>query len=470
MSATNTDSKIAHVRAKISELKLQPNQIAVDEKSCAYYGKDWTTYYDIKASAILFPTLTEDVVEIVKWARKNKIALVPSGGRTGLSGAACALNGEAIVSFEKMNRILEFNETESTVAIEAGVITEALQNFATSKSLLYPVDFAAKGSSQMGGNIATNAGGIKVVRYGLTRDWVAGLTVVTGAGDILKLNNGLVKNATGLDFRHLFIGSEGTLGFVTQALIKLAPKPAPKKVVVLSLDQMSSVMKVFAEFKMHTAVIAYEMFSEKAMVKVLESTGLPRPFATVSDFYVVTEVDCTSELQEEQLMKVFENCLSEGWVIDGVISQSDVQEKQFWRYREDISESLSKYSPYKNDIAVPISQVPQFMSNLDQIFGENYPTWEVVWFGHIGDGNLHINILRPDGMTKEAFVKECQKVDEFVFKIIQKNSGSISAEHGVGLSKKPFLHYSRSPVEIELMRGIKHLFDPDGIINPGKVI
>jgi FAD/FMN-containing dehydrogenase len=470
MITSSIETQLSLTRSKLSELNLKPNQIATDEKSCSYYGKDWTTYYDINASAILFPQSTEDVVEIVKWARKNKIALVPSGGRTGLSGAACALNGEAIVSFEKMNRILEFNETESTVAIEAGVITEELQNFAVSKGLLYPVDFAARGSSQMGGNIATNAGGIKVVRYGLTRDWVAGLTVVTGAGDVLKLNNGLVKNATGLDFRHLFIGSEGILGFVTQAIIKLAPKSAPKKVIVLALDQMNSVMKVFADFKNHTTVVAYEMFSEKAMAKVIESTGLPRPFATLSEFYVVTEVECASELQEQNLMNVFENCLTEGWITDGVISQSDVQEKQFWRYREDISEALSKCSPYKNDIAVAISLVPQFMSDLNQILSQNYPTWDVVWFGHIGDGNLHINILRPTGMTKEDFVKECQKVDELVFKIIQKNQGSISAEHGVGLSKKPFLHYTRRPIEIELMKGVKSVFDPDGIINPGKVI
>ncbi len=467
---STASNQITFVRSKLPELKLQPQQIVSDEKSCAHYGKDWTTYYDIQASAVIFPQSTEDVVAIVKWAKKNKIALVPSGGRTGLSGAACALMGEVIVSFEKMNRILEFNETESTVSIEAGVITEELQNYATEKGLLYPVDFAARGSSQMGGNIATNAGGIKVVRYGLTRDWVAGLTVVTGNGDVLNLNNGLVKNATGLDFRHLFIGSEGTLGFVTHALIKLAPKPASKKVIVLALDQMSSVMKVFAEFKKTTAVVAYEMFSEKAMLKVLESTGLPRPFATVSDFYVVTEIECASELHEENLMKVFENCMSEGWVTDGVISSSDTQEKQFWRYREDISESLSKYSPYKNDIAVPISNVPQFMTDLDGILSKKYPTWDVVWFGHIGDGNLHINILRPAGMSKEDFVKECQKVDVFVFEMVQKNQGSISAEHGVGLSKKPFLHFTRSPIEIELMKGIKKVFDPDGIINPGKLV
>ena len=384
--------------------------------------------------------------------------------------ARCALNGEVIVSFEKMNRILAFNETESTVSIEAGVITEELQNFATSKGLLYPVDFAARGSSQMGGNIATNAGGIKVVRYGLTRDWVAGLTVVTGNGDVLHLNNGLVKNATGLDFRHLFIGSEGTLGFVTEALIKLAPKPARKKVIVLALDQMSSVMKVFAEFKKSTSVVAYEMFSEKAMQKVLDGTGLPRPFATVSDFYVVTEIECESELQETNMMTVFELCLTEGWVTDGVISASDTQEKQFWRYREDISESLSKYSPYKNDISVAISKVPDFMTDLNQVFAKAYPDWEVIWFGHIGDGNLHINILRPEGMTKEKFVQECRAVDKHVFEAVKKQLGSISAEHGVGLTKKSFLNYTRSEAEIQYMRQIKKVFDPDNIINPGKVI
>ncbi len=169
-------------------------------------------------------------------------------------------------------------------------------------------------------------------------------------------------------------------------------------------------------------------------------------------------------------MKVFEKCLEESWVLDGVISQSDVQATTFWRYREDISESLAKYSPYKNDIAVTISKVPPFMEDLDKVLTQAYPTWEVVWFGHIGDGNLHINILRPAGMTKEEFVKECRKVDVMVFDAVKKYKGSISAEHGVGLTKKSFLNYTRSNAEIEIMRGIKNVFDPDGIMNPGKVI
>jgi len=453
----------------IENLKLDSSKIKTDEESLKYYGKDWTTYYNIDSSAILFPTSTEDVVEIVKWARANKISLVPSGGRTGLSGAACATAGEVIVSFEKMNRILKFNETDGTVDIEPGVVTEELQEFAKKNGYYYPVDFAARGSSQMGGNIATNAGGIKVVRYGMTREWVVGLEVVTGTGEVLHLNNGLAKNATGYDLRHLFIGSEGTLGFITKATMKFAAKQPPVKVLVMALDQMSSVMKVYAHFKKNCSMQAYEMFSEKALGYVIEATHLPRPFETVAEFYVVCELECPDVTTEEKIMQAFEHGMEQGWIVDGVISQSETQEKTFWRYREDISESLSKFSPYKNDIAVTISKVPNFMEDLDQILTTAYPTWTVVWFGHIGDGNLHINILRPDGMTKETFVQECRKVDEHVFQTIQKNQGSISAEHGVGLSKKSFLHYSRSAAEVEIMRGIKKVFDPDQIINPGKI-
>lgn len=455
---------------ELATLNLRSQQIKTDSESLKYYGKDWTTYFNIKASAILFPESTADVVLIVEWARKNKIALVPSGGRTGLSGAACALNGEVVVSFEKMNRILEFNETDSSVEIEAGVITETLQQFALSKNLLYPVDFAARGSSHMGGNVATNAGGIKVLRYGLTRDWVMGLEVVTGTGEVLKLNNGLIKNATGLDLRHLFIGSEGILGFVTKILVKLAPRPPELKVLVFAVDELQDIMKIFSEFKNNVQLQAYEMLSDKAMNYVLKSTDLPRPFETVTQYYVVCEVEIRSVTDEEKLMSSFEKCLEQNWVKDGAISQSDAQAKTFWRYREDISESLSVKSPYKNDISVAVSKVPAFMLDLEKVLSTAYPTWDVVWFGHIGDGNLHINILRPDGLSKEDFVTECRKVDELVFTAVQKQQGSISAEHGVGLTKKYFLHYTRSESEIELMRQIKKVFDPDQIMNPGKVI
>jgi FAD/FMN-containing dehydrogenase len=336
--------------------------------------------------------------------------------------------------------------------------------------MFYPVDFAAVGSSQIGGNISTNAGGIKVVRYGLTREWVAGLKVVTGSGEVLELNNGLIKNATGYDLRHLFIGSEGTLGFITEATMKLAPMTPPMKVLIMAVSGLDAVMKIFAEFKAKTSLVAFEMFSDKALAKVIANTKLPAPLETDSPFYVLAEVETRNDQEEEKALSVFEKCLEEGWVLDGVLSQSDVQASTFWRYREDISESLAPFSPYKNDIAVTISKVPDFMADLDQVLSKAYPTWEVVWFGHIGDGNLHINILRPQGMTKEEFVKECRKVDVIVFETVKKYQGSISAEHGVGLSKKSFLNFTRSEAEIEIMRSIKKIFDPDGIINPGKVL
>ncbi len=448
---------------------LPTQNILTDSESLKIYGKDWTSYYDIKASAVLFPRHTDDVSKIVKWARANKISLVPSGGRTGLSGAACALHGEVVVSFEKMNQIKDFSSVDQTVVVEAGVITETLQKFAVEKGLYYPVDFAARGSSQMGGNIATNAGGIKVVRYGMTRQWVSGLTVVTGTGEILKLDKGLIKNATGYDLKQLFIGSEGTLGFITEALIQLAPTPETAKVLLLACTDLSQIMRVFQAFKEKTTLVAFEFFSAQALHYVRKSTHLPDPLPSQSEYYIVLEVECPHEAIEEKILSVFESLLESGAITDGAMAQSAQQSTDFWRYREDISESLSPYSPYKNDISVKISKVPEFMQSMEVVFKKNYPTWEVIWFGHIGDGNLHINILRPANMTKEEFVKECQKVDEEVFKTIQLHNGSISAEHGVGLSKKPFLHYSRSKEEIEILKAIKKVFDPDGIINPGKI-
>lgn len=448
---------------------LKSDQINTDNESTKYYGKDWTTYFDIHAGAILFPTSTDEVSKIVIAAKKNKVALVPSGGRTGLSGAACALNGEVVISFEKMNQILNFNELDQTVHCQAGVIIEELQNFAHGKGLYYGVDFAARGSAQLGGSIATNAGGIKVLRYGLTRDWVLSLTVVTGTGEVLTFNNSLIKNATGYDFRHLFIGSEGTLGFITEATVKLSAPPPPLQVLIVGAENLTNVMKIFSSFKTKCTIVAFEMFSDKALKHVMDNTQLPAPFTTACPYYVLIELENKSEQELEQITTVFEECLEAGWIHDGVMSQSEAQAKTFWRYREQISESLSKYSPYKNDISVKISDVPEFVKELDGILSKNYPTWEVVWFGHIGDGNLHINILRPADMSKEDFVKECQKVDPLVFDLIKKHKGSISAEHGVGLTKKMFLNFTRSKSEIEFMKGIKKLFDPDGIINPGKI-
>ena len=448
---------------------LSKEQIKTDKDSLETYGKDWTKHIEAKPLAIVFPKSTEETQKLVMWARENKIALVPSGGRTGLSGAAIATNGEVVVSFEKMNKINSYNSIDETVHCEAGVITEQLQEYAQEQGKFYPVDFAARGSSQIGGNVATNAGGIKVVRYGLTRDWVAGMTVVTGSGEILKLNNALVKNASGYDLRHLFIGSEGTLGFITELEMKVPRPPIELSVFVFGVPTLDAVMNIFEAYKSKVSLTAFEMFTDIALKYVTDSTGLSRPFETESPYYVLVEVENDSEQSLEESMNIFEHCMEQGWVEDGTVSQNAQQAKDLWRLREDISEATSAFQPYKNDVSVRISKVPEFLTEMDEILKKQYPDIEVVWFGHIGDGNLHINMLKPKDMDKDEFLSKCQKANDILFQTIQKHEGSVSAEHGVGLTKKPYLQFTRSEQEILIMKSIKQVFDPDGILNPGKV-
>ena len=448
---------------------LSPDQIRTDAESIRVYGKDWLKQFEAKAQAIVFPKSTEEVQKLVQWARKTKTALIPSGGRTGLSGAAVALKNEVVVSFEKMNRILDINETDRIVHLEPGVITETLQNYLWEKGHYYPVDFAARGSSQMGGNIATNAGGVKVLRYGLTRDQVASLEVVTGTGEILQLGNDLVKNATGLDLRHLFIGSEGILGFITKIGIKYTHQPKPLTVLLLALPDLAAVMKVFEKFRV-LPLTAFEFFSDIALDVVKEYTHLEFPLETAAPNYLLIEVENTDSSVNDDILKAFEACSEENLVLDGTIAQNETQAKTFWRFREDISEATAPYSPYKNDVSVKVSLVPEFLKQVDDILKVNYPTFKVVWFGHIGDGNMHINILKPKELVKEEFLKRCTHVNDLLFKVIGEMRGSVSAEHGVGLTKKDYLQYSKSPAEINLMKQIKAVFDPDQIMNPGKVI
>ncbi len=448
---------------------LNPDQISTNTEDLKTYGQDWTRYYQPNPKAILFPKTTEEVQKIVKWANLNKQKLVVSGGRTGLSGGAVAKDNEMVVSLEKMNQIHALNELDMTIHVEAGVITEALQQHLQEKAYLFPVDFAARGSSHIGGNISTNAGGIKVLRYGLTRDWVSSLTVVTGDGEILKLNQSLVKNATGYDFRHLFIGNEGTLGIITEAEIRFTHPHGDLQSLLLAVPDLDSVMKIFSLFRKHTSLMAFEMFTDIAMNHVAKSTGLPKPLATDAPIYLLVEVEKTTEAAEEDILKCFEVCMEQNLVVDGVMSQSAEQAKIFWRFREDITESLAFATPYKNDVSVKISNVPEFMQAIDAIYKKEYSEFEVVWFGHIGDGNLHISILKPKDMLMDDFIKKCRQSDLALFDTIKKFKGSISAEHGVGLSKKSFLNFTRSEEEIIYMKKIKKVFDPGLILNPGKM-
>ncbi|HCA63643.1 MAG TPA: FAD-binding oxidoreductase, partial [Pseudomonas sp.] len=433
------------------------------------YGKDWTKHFAPAPSAIVFPKSIEQVQAIVRWANAHKVALVPSGGRTGLSAAAVAANGEVVVSFDYMNQILEFNEMDRTAVCQPGVVTAQLQQFAEDKGLYYPVDFASAGSSQIGGNIGTNAGGIKVIRYGMTRNWVAGMKVVTGKGDLLELNKDLIKNATGYDLRQLFIGAEGTLGFVVEATMRLERQPTNLTALVLGTPDFDSIMPVLHAFQDKLDLTAFEFFSDKALAKVLGRGDVPAPFETDCPFYALLEFEATTEERAEQALATFEHCVEQGWVLDGVMSQSEQQLQNLWKLREYISETISHWTPYKNDISVTVGKVPAFLKEIDAIVGEHYPDFEIVWFGHIGDGNLHLNILKPDAMDKDEFFGKCATVNKWVFETVQKYNGSISAEHGVGMTKRDYLEYSRSPAEIEYMKAVKAVFDPNGIMNPGKI-
>lgn len=448
---------------------VEAGKVLTDADSLEAYGKDWTKQFPPAPSAIVFPKTIEEVQAIVRWANAHQVALVPSGGRTGLSAAAVAANGEVVVSFDYMNRILGFNEFDRTVHCQAGVVTEQLQNFAEEKGLYYPVDFASAGSSQIGGNIGTNAGGIKVIRYGMTRNWVAGLKVVTGAGEILELNKDLIKNATGYDLRQLFIGAEGTLGFVVEATMRLERAPKNLTAMVLGTPDLEAIMPVLHAFQSRVDLTAFEFFSDKALAKVMARGDVPPAFETDCPYYALLEFEASSEAVTEAALELFEHCMEQGWVLDGVMSQSEQQLQNLWKLREYISETISHWTPYKNDISVTIAKVPAFLKEIDTLVGEHYPDFEIVWFGHIGDGNLHLNILKPDAMPKEEFFAKCATVNKWVFEIVQKYNGSISAEHGVGMTKRDYLGYSRSAEEIAVMKAIKAVFDPKGIMNPGKI-
>lgn len=443
-------------------------RLKTDPADLEHYGRDWTRRWTPAPLAIALPGSVEEVQAILRWASAQRVAVVPSGGRTGLSGGAVAAHGELVLSLERMNKPLAFDAVDRTLTVQAGMALEAVHNAAREHGLIYPVDFAARGSCSIGGNIATNAGGIRVIRYGNTREWIAGLKVVTASGELLELNKGLIKNSSGYDFRQLLIASEGTLGVIVEATLKLTDPPPASNVMLLALPSFEVLMQVFAAFRERMQLQAFEFFTDRALEHVL-AHGAQAPFEEVHPFYVVTEFAAGDEAQEAAAMAAFEACMEQGWVSDGVVSQSEAQAAQLWRLREGITEAVARYKPYKNDVSVRISAMPAFMAQTQALIGEAYPHFDVVWFGHIGDGNLHINVLKPDGTDDAEFLRQCEHVTKLLAKVLKDFDGSISAEHGIGLVKKGYLDSTRGPAEIALMKAVKHAFDPQGLLNPGKV-
>jgi len=450
--------------------RLVPDGVTDAADELAHYGRDWTRVFTPNPSCVVFPKTHEQVAGVLSYAHERSLPVVPSGGRTGLSGGAVAKDGEIVLSLARMAHMGAVDAHGLTVHVQAGAVTEAVHHHAGDHGLTWPVDFASKGSSQVGGNIATNAGGVRVIRYGLTRQWVLGLDVVTANGDTLRLNGALEKNNTGPDLRQLFIGSEGILGIITGATLKLTRLPGKTHVMLFAVADLPAVFRLFAEARVQGpfTIMAYEFFTDLCLARLMRHRNVRSPFTAPASHYVLLEVEqAQGDALEAWVAKVFEEQL----VQDGVLAQHGGEAQELWALREGISESLSATGlPHKNDVALPIANLEAFCARFAQVFQQKYAGWEICIFGHVGDGNLHINVMKPDALSKEDFLGRTSSADTALFELLAEHGGSISAEHGIGLLKKNYLHYTRSPQELAIMRGLKSTLDPRGILNPGKVL
>ncbi|MFV8751651.1 FAD-binding oxidoreductase [Nannocystaceae bacterium ST9] len=457
--------------------ELGPEGLIESGDDLRFYGSDRSKgSWPVAPGVIALPKTIEQVQAIARLCTARRVAIVPSGGRTGLTGAATAIAGELVLSLARMDRILAIDATSRLLRCEAGVTVQAVQEAAAAQGLMYPVDFAAKGSAQIGGSIATNAGGVKVLRYGLTREWVQALDVVLVDGERLSIGGELVKNNTGYDLRHLFIGSEGTLGIIVGATMKLCRPASATLVALASLPDDDAVLGLFDRLRARSLTLAaFECFDRGCYERVVEHRirASTRPLEQLGDRQVLIELELADERERETtrdaLIELFELCVQDDLVIDATVAHNEATARELWAWREDISESLHAHTPHKADIAVPIREVVAFLRAWRRAVGEALPEIEALVFGHVGDGNLHLNLLRPPGLEHAEFLARCHRFDPQMYGLVREHGGSVSAEHGIGLLKREYLGHTRSAREIALMRAIKQSFDPLGLLNPGKL-
>lgn len=381
--------------------------------------------------------------------------------------------GEVVLSLSRMNKMEPVDLLSSTVRVQAGAVTQAVHEHCAPFGLTWPIDFSSKGSSQVGGNIATNAGGARVIRYGLTRNWVNGLQVVTMNGDILELNGALQKNNTGLELRQLFIGTEGTLGVITEATLKLTPIPVHSELFFFATDSLANSLELLKHTRLRGpfSTLTFEYLTGECLQSVLRMGRGKNPFAELHESYVLLEVECIdSDEQREKLDRWMNEALDRKLISEGVLAASHTQRNELWYLREGVSESLSAQGlVYKNDIALPIASLDDFVKEMQKLLDKNYPNLKLFLFGHLGDGNFHVNFMKPDDMDKSEFLNICYRADQDMFETVRSYGGSISGEHGIGLLKKKALPFSRSAAEIEIFKQIKRTLDPQNLLNPGKI-
>ena len=402
---------------------------------------------------------------------------MPQGGRTGLCGGTIpSENGkEIMLSLERMNNIKELNEENFTITVEAGCILNNIQNIADEKNFLFPLSLASEGSCTIGGNISTNAGGINVLRYGMARDLVLGIEVVLANGEIWNNLISLRKDNRGYDLKQLFIGSEGTLGIITSAVLKLFPAPRNIETALFAIPNPDAAIELLGLARSASADLlnAYELVSRVGMEMVIKNIpGAKEPLKEKYKWYILIEFSSSSKNNlRQQIEDLFELALNKNIVLDGVIAESTQQRKELWTLRDGLNEAQKpEGGSIKHDISVPINNVSKFIYSASKCVEEFIPNSRVVAFGHIGDGNIHFNISQPLKQDKKEFLNKWTDVNKLVFDIVKNLDGSFSAEHGIGKLKREELQNYNPTIEINLMKSIKSSFDPNNILNPGKVL
>ncbi|RUM98168.1 FAD-binding oxidoreductase [Pseudaminobacter arsenicus] len=427
------------------------------------------------AKIAVLPRSTEEVATAVRICAEAGVPVVPQGGNTGLVGGAVTGAGEVVISLKRMNRILGVDAIDYTMTVEAGAILETIQNAAEEKDCLFPLSLGAEGSCQIGGNIASNAGGINVLRYGNTRDLVLGLEVVLPDGRIWNGLRALHKDNTGYALKHLFIGSEGTLGIITKAVLKLFALPRERHTALCVLADVDHALALLARLKARAseAITAFELMSGFALDLASAHSGDAKPIADAYPWFVLLELSGSQggNALRETMEEVLGEALEQELIQDAVIAESLDQAAVFWRLRERIPEAQKPAgASIKHDVAVPVSRIPEFLRAADAAVIAARPGTRLCAFGHLGDGNLHYNLTQPEGMDPQAFLDCWREMNDIVHGIAVRLGGSFSAEHGIGLLKAGELSHYKEPIELELMQRVKAALDPSGTMNPGKVI
>ena len=449
-----------------------------DADAMAPYLVECRDRYRGNSALVLKPATTDEVAAILSLANETGTAIVPQGGNTGLVGGQIPFESghEVLVCLERLNRVRGIDLEGNTMTVEAGLVLAKAQSVASSADRLFPLSLASEGSCQIGGVLATNAGGMAVITYGNARDLALGLEVVLADGRVWNGLRALRKDNSGYDLRDLFIGSEGTLGIITAAVLRLFPKPAETVTVFVGLDQLERAPLFFSRASDHAgaALTAFEIMPRIGIEFVLKHGNDTRdPLPSPHPWYILFEL--TSPRAGDTLIPIAESLLEAGVeggeIQEAVVASSLKQATELWRLRELMSEvQRAEGGSIKHDVAVPVARVPELIVRANQLVELMIPGARPVPFGHLGDGNIHYNVSQPPGMERAIFLSQWDALNAAVHEIVLDLGGTISAEHGIGRLKRDLLAHAKQPVELELMRRIKAAFDPNNILNPGKVL